>query len=266
MFLSLHCILVDKYVSLCSFITIVPSLFLFTTGTVGNGELFDDTITSLETALINYFNDLEQCDEGTGGNSDSNQATDPKEVNYPDDLSFTVVSVTLVAFIELEGCVDDSTVTGSQRRLQRRKRSRGRFNRLKKANNRRRRRRSRKRRLVEVDQEATASYLDFDASDFASFLKQHDENLMHNQNNGGRVQTADCDADLVESLMEQGFIEVTSANTSQAESQTCNTTSPSCTGADESYACCGAVGCACRNASLSLCQATDCSLPPDYCC
>ena len=35
---------------------------------------------------------------------------------------------------------------------------------------------------------------------------------------------------------------------------------------NKSYACCGAVGCACRNASLSLCQATDCSLPPDYCC
>ena len=117
-----------------------------------------------------------------------------------------------------------------------------------------------------MDQEATGLYSDFDVTGFASVLGEHDGSLLHNKKGGRRDQTTGCDADLVESLMEQGFIEVTSANTSQAQLQTCNATSPACTGADESYACCGAVGCACRNASLSLCEATACSLPPDYCC
>ena len=106
------------------------------------------------------------------------------------------------------------------------------------------------------------------------------ENIFTRDENSRRLQVdvqqgrAQCEnASLVDFILEEestteAFVNITEAEIVFEEEVDCSATSPACTGSDggEDFPCCGADGCRCRHHSESLCLDEQCNLPGGLCC
>ena len=231
---------------------------------------------ALETAQIDYFNDLEQCEEDELNSpipsralaflndylhDDEEEQSSLTEItlrslveNWVDEILVPrTVYVVLIEFIPSGECnVTNSTVAPptnqTNRLLQRRRRSRGRFRR-KRGVNRRRNRRSRKRRRRRMKTEAEPGTV-------RNRVLQVVEN---------------CDANLTESLADQGVIVEEAAVTEETIDSCLDASSDSCTGMDGKFSCCDTAfpNCSCSDqASKSFCEENACVSEgaADLCC
>jgi len=202
-----------------------------------DGELSIEQIEGLEEGMLTFFIKEEEC----GGARRILQSSGTF-VTESDD-NYKVESVTLIEFVESEECnAGRATGTGG-RALQRRKSSKGKFQRRKAVNRRR------------------------SSSDAAKELRPTrpgpDRGPNRRRTQGG---CAAEDLDLVKILKEEGFEEITEITVAEPEVLDCSEGTAACS-SDEGL-CCGSPGCACARVSSSLCISEKCVSDEvvDFCC
>jgi len=204
-----------------------------------NGELSSRSIESLEQGILAYLENEEDC-EALPNPRFAGRAlvTGTISVKIPEG-DIGTVSVTLLEFIESDACAEGRGRGRSGRALQRRRTSKGKFQR-KKALNRRR--------------------LD---SAIAKLQEGGDGKRRHLQE--GPKCEAD-DLDLVKILNTEGFDEIKDIAVSPPDMLNCEQGTADCS-SDEGV-CCGSEGCSCNRVSPGLCRSEKCVTDDvvDVCC
>lgn len=211
------------------------------------GELSLDQMDDLEQGMLTFFENEEQCQKAesdvTGLSAGSSSIFDggirllqtSSVFAVENDENYEIESVTLIEFIESDECANTRAAApldgGTGRALQRRKTSKGKFQR-KKAINRRR----------------SAS----------TALK-----------GPRRRSLQECEAedlDLVTILNNQGLKEVSDVGVAPPQALDCSEGTAACS-SDEGL-CCGSPGCVCTRVSSSLCLSEKCISDEvvDFCC
>ena len=204
-----------------------------------DGELSLEQTDDLEQGLLTYFVKEEECEKAESGVTGlSTSIFDEASITIvaiEKSESYEIESVTLIEFLESDDCVETRSATqrtggGAGRALQRRKTSKGKFQR-KKAINRRR----------------SAS----------TALESPRRSLQ---------QCTTEDLDLVTILNDQGLKEVTDVGVAPPQALDCSEGTAACS-SDEGL-CCGSPGCACARVSSSLCLSEKCISDEvvDFCC
>ena len=207
---------------------IVEAEFLGICSDGPRGTLSDLSKAKIEGALLTYLNDLAGC------------ASDGHHINQ-DEIT---KSLALIEWQDAMACdepSDDADSRQDRRHLQRRLKSRGRFQRR-----------------------ATCRFCDKLVKTSVSSASQAPPFV--------RNLSDDCygKIDLVSLLFEKGFSTVQEAYIGKVDNVDCAPSSDACIGAGggNDFPCCGADGCKCRHSSSSLCTSISeqCSLPGNWCC
>ena len=214
---------------------IVEAEFLGICSDGPRGTLSDLSKAKIEGALLTYLNDLAGC-ESEGYHVRQDELTN---------------SIALVEWKDAPSCSSIGTTGSSSesggRLLQRRQRSRGRFQ-----------RRALCRfcdRLITSTKAASSPPPRTTTSPAPPFVRRLSDDCY------GKV-------DIVSILLGEGFSAVQEAYIGKTDNVDCAPSSDACIGAGggNDFPCCGADGCKCRHSSSSLCMSEQCSLPGNWCC
>lgn len=222
-------------------------------------QLTDQSKADLERAILAFLNNENECSTGT---------------EVPDEV---VSSITLVSWADGSTCAEGGAgAVDDGRRLQRRVKSKGRFN--KKA---RCRLCDRHAESDIKDGSGSVNILEARGGSLNVFQHQNSkENIFaRNERSGQRTLqegSSQCQNDtLVDFILEESeeneataFANISEAAIVLEEEIDCSPFSSACSGTDgrDDFPCCGAEGCKCRFHSESLCLDEQCGLPGGLCC